>query len=304
MPPEARFAPDATPRWAMRAVWRFVGAMYRERHRDEIEAAGRRLLRVPSLPPQHAPDALEGLPEGPGVYRFYGENDLPLYIGKSVNLRSRIRSHFSSDHRSANDSRISGEIRRLEVDEAAGELGELLAEARLVKELLALHNHRLRRKRDACFVRLPGLEEPPEVLAVRDIDRCERAAPGSREELATLYRPFATKRRVKETLEELAAKHGLCWRNLGWEKRAGPCFARQVKRCRGACIGEETPAMHHLRLATALVPGGSPTGRGPDERWGASAIPKAASRRAFIHKHPRAALPVPRAVGELSACAD
>ena len=49
----------------------------------------KRLLKIPSLPPQLAPDALENLPEGPGVYRFYGVNDLPLYVGKSVNLRER-----------------------------------------------------------------------------------------------------------------------------------------------------------------------------------------------------------------------
>jgi DNA polymerase-3 subunit epsilon len=234
-----------------RAIWRFVQALHRERSREEIDAAVRRLLKTPSLPPQLAPDALEGLPEGPGVYRFYGVNDLPLYIGKSVNLRDRIRSHFSSDHMSANDVRLSGEIRRIEVDETAGELGALLAEARLVKSLLPLHNQRLRRKLNACFVRLPSLTEPPEALAAKDIDWSARGWRGGAE---TLYGPFATKRHVKDLLEGLAAQHGLCWRQLGWEKRGGPCFARQVKRCRGACIGEETPAMHHLRLATALAP--------------------------------------------------
>src|SRR5438105_82041 len=111
-----------------RAIWRFVQAVYRDRASDEIEAAVRRLLKIPSLPPQLAPDALEKLPEGPGVYRFYGVNELPLYIGKSVNLRDRIRSHFSSDYRSANDVRISSEIQRIEVDETAGELGALLRE--------------------------------------------------------------------------------------------------------------------------------------------------------------------------------
>ena len=79
-----------------------------------IAAAVRRILKIPSLPPQLPADALEGVPEAPGVYRFYGVNDLPLYIGKSVNLRDRIRSHFSGDYRSANDIRISGEIRRIE----------------------------------------------------------------------------------------------------------------------------------------------------------------------------------------------
>jgi DNA polymerase-3 subunit epsilon len=232
-----------------RVLWRFVQCLYREKEAADIVAAVRRLLKIPSLPPQLAPDALEGLPEGPGVYRFYGVNDLPLYIGKSVNLRDRVRSHFSSDHRSANDIRLSGEIRRIEVDETAGELGALLREARLVKELLPLHNHRLRRKLNACFLRLPDLAALPEIVANKDIDWASRGAGAE-----PLYGPFATKLHVRQMLEALAAEEGFCWRQLGWEKRGGPCFARQVKRCRGACIGEETPMQHNLRLATALAP--------------------------------------------------
>jgi DNA polymerase-3 subunit epsilon len=232
-----------------RAIWRFVQVLYRDREPDEIAGAVRRLLKIPSLPPQLAPDALENLPEGPGVYRFFGVNDLPLYIGKSVNLRERVRSHFSADHRSANDIRISGEIRRIEVEQTAGELGALLREAYLVKTVLPLHNHRLRRKLDACFVRLPGLGATPEMVKNRDIDWGAREAGAE-----TLYGPFATRAQVRKLLEELAGEHGLCWRQLGWEKRGGPCFARQVRKCRGACIGEETPEQHNVRLATALAP--------------------------------------------------
>src|SRR5277367_1105116 len=55
-----------------RAIWRFVQMLYRERESTEIEKAVKRLLKTPSLPPQLPPEALEGLPEGPGVYRFYG----------------------------------------------------------------------------------------------------------------------------------------------------------------------------------------------------------------------------------------
>src|SRR5262249_2591058 len=65
--------------------------------------------------------------------------------------------------------------------------------------------------------------------------------------------PFATRQHVKAMLEGLAGEHGLCWRLLGWEKRGGPCFARQVRKCRGACVGEESPEVHHVRLATALA---------------------------------------------------
>jgi DNA polymerase III subunit epsilon len=238
-----------------RVLWRFVQRLYRDRDAADIAAAVKRLLKIPSLPPQLAPDALESLPEGPGVYRFYGVNDLPIYIGKSVNLRERVRSHFSSDHRSANDIRLSGEIQRIEVEETAGELGALLREARLVKTLLPLHNYRLRRKLNACFIRLPDLRSPPEIVANRDIDWAEHfARAGGPGPSQSLFGPFAAKLNVRRTLEALAAEHGLCWRSLGWEKRGGPCFARQVRKCRGACLGEESPEQHHLRLATALEP--------------------------------------------------
>ncbi len=250
------FAPETSARTGRhsalgdaRAVWRFVQMLYRDRDPGEIAAAVKRLLKIPSLPPQLAPDALEGLPEGPGVYRFYGVNDLPIYIGKSINLRDRIRSHFSGDHFSANDIRISGEIRRIEVDETAGEMGALLREARLVKDLLPLHNHRLRRKLNACFIRIPDLRSAPEIAVSRDIDWGARDAGAE-----TLFGPFATRQHVRQLLEQVAGEHGLCWRQLGWEKRGGPCFARQLKRCRGACLGEETAEQHNLRLATALTP--------------------------------------------------
>ena len=42
-------------------------------------------------------------------------------------------------------------------------------------------------------------------------------------------------------------------RSLGLEKRLGPCFARQVKRCAGACIGAESAEAHHERLGEALA---------------------------------------------------
>ena len=230
-----------------RMLWRFARVIGRDRPAEEIAAAVKRLLKIPSLPPQLPPDALDGVPECPGVYRFFGVNDLPLYIGKSVNLRDRVRSHFTSDYRNSNDQRLSAEIRRLDWIETAGELGALLLESRLVKEVAPLHNALLRRHRTSCVLRLPSLRDAPEFLKLDDIDWDARATGAE-----PLYGPFASPRAARELLEAIAAEEGLCWRQLGWEKRGGPCFARQVRKCRGACVGEESPEAHNLRLATAL----------------------------------------------------
>jgi len=228
-----------------RVLWAFVQALYREFAPEAISEAAKRVLKTPSLPPQLAPDALDALPEAPGIYLFYGLNALPLYVGKSRNLRERVGAHFSSDYRSSTDARLSAEIRRIEFEETAGEIGALLRESALVKALMPAHNHALRRKAESGVLELDA--EP-------GIPRFIPAAAVEASELAGRYGPFTSKRAAREALRYLAREHRLCWSALGLERRAGPCFARQVRRCAGACVGEETMEAHHARLSAALAP--------------------------------------------------
>ena len=227
-----------------RAIWHFVQALYREVPADTIAAVVKRILKIPSLPPQLPPDALDQLPEAPGVYLFYGENPLPLYVGKSVNLRDRVAAHFCGDWQRETDLRLSQEIRRIEFEETAGEIGALLRESQLVKTLLPAHNHALRRKTDSGVLALPAAPGPPRYV------QGEAIASG---ELTGCYGPFTSRRQARETLRSLSADHALCWTMLGLEKRPGPCFARQLKRCAGACVGAESPEEHAMRLAGALA---------------------------------------------------
>jgi DNA polymerase-3 subunit epsilon len=225
-----------------RVLWEFVQAVYRDKPRAEIDAAVARILRIPSLPPQLAPDALDAIPEAPGVYRFYGLNAL-LYVGKSVNLRERVATHFSSDYRSANDLRLSAEVTRIEFEETAGELGALLRESQLVKTLLPAHNRRLRRRSQMVALAITAEPSAPDYVPSSAID------PSA---LDDLYGPFSSRRQARETLRFLAGDAALCWIALGLERREGPCFARQVRKCAGACVGAETLATHHARLRAAL----------------------------------------------------
>src|SRR5207237_3850464 len=144
----------------------------------------------PSLPSHLAPDALDAIPEGPGVYTFYGPGSQPLYIGKSVNLRERVASHFSSDYRSANDIRLSSEITRIEFEETAGELGALLRESRLIKTMLPAHNQRLRRCAELVALEIASEPGPPEYVPSAAIE------PSSGR---MLYGPFASRRAARHT---------------------------------------------------------------------------------------------------------
>ena len=97
--------------------------------------------------PEHLRPWLEALPKQPGVYIFHGESDtLPLYIGKSVNIRSRVLSHL----RTPDEAAMLRQSRRITWFQTAGEMGALLLEARLIKEQQPLFNKRLRRNRQLC----------------------------------------------------------------------------------------------------------------------------------------------------------
>jgi len=205
-----------------------------------------KLLKTAAVPAGLPDNVFEHIPEGPGVYLFYGERDVPLYVGKSISLRTRVMAHFSGDHRINKDMRIAAEVKRIDWIETAGELGALIEEARLVKKLAPVHNRRLRRAAELCAWHWPAQDaaRPPQLVSARDLTGGE---------FGDLYGLFRSRRTAIEALRELATEHQLCHGLLGLEKRDGPCFAYQIKRCRGACAGTETAASHALRLAAALA---------------------------------------------------
>lgn len=188
---------------------------------------------------------LDALPAAPGVYIFFGdgpEHTLPLYIGKSVAVRTRVLSHF----REPTEARMMAQVRRVECIRTAGEVGALLLESRLIKARQPLYNVRLRRSRDLCSWRLPatGDASRPTLVYSRNL------------EFATatdLYGLFSSAGKAKEFLLALAQSHGLCLGTLGLEapsKRG--CFGLQIGRCAGACVGREAPASHTARLRALL----------------------------------------------------
>lgn len=142
--------------------------------------------------------------------------------------------------------RLAQEIRRIEWRQTAGELGALLLESRLVKDMQPLHNRQLRRERRLFAWHLAGeATQRPQLQLV-----------GGEEfgqiELEHLFGVFRSRRQALETLRELGETHALCPQLLGLESGRGRCFAHQLGRCRGACCDQESAAQHRLRVQIAL----------------------------------------------------
>src|SRR6202040_513843 len=72
------------------------------------------------------------------------------------------------------------------------------------------------------------------------------------EELMQCYGVFHTGKDARKALGDIAGAHQLCRKVLGLEDSAGSCFAYQVGKCRGPCLGKEPLILHSMRLQLAL----------------------------------------------------
>ena len=151
--------------------------------------------------PQHLRAAIEDAPTGAGVYVFHGDSgDLPLYIGKSVNIRARLLSHL----RNPDEARMLRQTQRITHIRTAGEIGALLLEAQMIKQQHPLFNQKLRRNRQLCSLQLES--DVPQVVYSKDMDF--GAAP-------ELYGLFASRHAALQALRSLADQHRLCYGALG-----------------------------------------------------------------------------------------
>jgi DNA polymerase-3 subunit epsilon len=223
------------------AVWQFLRLAAAERGDEVVAVAARQVSKQPSLPAHLERATIDAIPEAPGVYLLYGENGTPLYVGKSVDMRARVLSHFADDLRSAREMQLAREVRRVDWQCTAGELGALLREAELVKALLPVFNRQLRRAAELCGFAFDG-------------QRLRLAHDFGAEGIAHVHGLFRTKRAALAALRGLADAHGLCLQSLGFETaRKGGCFRHQIARCHGLCAGKESVHAHYARLAGALA---------------------------------------------------
>ncbi|MFN2327736.1 MAG: nucleotide excision repair endonuclease [Chromatocurvus sp.] len=213
---------------------------------------------------------IDELPDCAGVYRFVGEDGQLLYVGKSIDIRTRVLSHYTAARQPGRQQRMMHSVVRVDCEPCTGELGALLRENAAIKREIPLYNRRQRRRRHLWTLTLVAgsddfLKVKPQQLLARDALASDS------------YGLYHSASHGEDTLRQLARDRGLCLRVLGFEHGRGPCFAHQLRRCLGACAGVETAADHNSRLRDALL----------DQRILAWPFPAAVLLRESIeHKRP------------------
>jgi DNA polymerase III subunit epsilon len=190
------------------------------------------------------------LPREPGIYVFRNAVGQPLYVGKSVDVRTRARAHFAA---SSPDTAWVAQAELVEYETTASELGALLLEHRRVGELKPPGNVRLKHVDAHVWLRcrldiaFPVLEVAAEPAAGRAVN----------------IGPLTGKHAALELVEQLNSLFGLrhCGRTL--PRREWPSAYGQMGRCLSPCLRDLDPNAYRGRLDQALaLVGGGGAGRG------------------------------------------
>ena len=172
------------------------------------------------------------LPSGPGVYLMKDAAGRVIYIGKAVNLKSRVGSYFSNAATAEpRTSDLVGEVHELDHIETDSEVDALLLEARLIKDVQPKHNQDL--KDDKTF---PYLE----IFINEDFPRVEFTRK-PRDRGTALYGPFTGAKQLRGAIAILQKifRFRTCPLDItdGDERWAWfrPCLLASINQCTAPC---------------------------------------------------------------------
>ena len=192
------------------------------------------------------------LPHAPGVYLFRGRDGRILYVGKSKDLRARVKSYFYGDERKKIDDLLA-ETHSVDGVTCDSELEALVVEARLIRTHEPKYNRRGKTWRRYAYLRVDPAEAFPRLKVVR------AASP---EDGCTYLGPFGNASRArlaKEALEEFLPIRR-CTKAMSAGTRFAPCALADIGRCVAPCDGRVDPERYGelvRRLVSSLTsPGG------------------------------------------------
>lgn len=190
-------------------------------------------------PPEKIRDLLANLPTKPGVYLHKDVNGRVLYVGKAVNLRSRVRSYFHTTVDSSKTLRLRRQVADIEVITTESELEALLLEMTLIKQYQPHFNVRLKDDKRYPYIKVHWADAFPKVTVTRRMTR-----DGSR-----YFGPYTSVWAVHQTLDLLRKifPYLTCDRVItGQDERA--CLYLDIKLCNGPCIGAVDQATYRAMI--------------------------------------------------------
>jgi DNA polymerase-3 subunit epsilon len=186
----------------------------------------------------------ESLPSAPGVYLFRDDQGRPLYVGVSVDIRTRVRSYFTAAEQRTRMAEMVALAASVTPVVCATPLEARVRELRLIAEHAPRYNRRSRFPERAPWLKLTD-EAYPRLSVVRQV----------RPDGATYIGPFGTAAAAELAMAALHEAFPLrqCARRLPKEAAPGAtaCLLADIGRCGAPCVGRQTVTQYAEVVARA-----------------------------------------------------
>ena len=177
------------------------------------------------------------IPEEPGVYRFFNENDKVIYVGKAKNLKNRLSSYFQSNL-AQKTNRMVHEAVRVDWTIVKTELDALALEFSWIKQYHPHYNVRFKDDKSYPYLAISLQDEFPRIFITRKEKR-----PGLK-----YFGPYTNAWALRNTYEVLLKVFPVRSCSTGNFQRAQrskrQCLLGDIGKCAAPCVGWVTPEAH------------------------------------------------------------
>ena len=192
------------------------------------------------------------IPNSPGVYKFLNQNKNIIYVGKSKNLKKRVKSYFRKRLDNNKIIKMVKETEKIEFDITYSEHDALLLENNLIKENKPKYNVLLRD--DKTFPYIAITKEPfPRIYTTRKINL-------EKEEVFGPYTNVKSMRNILKLIKSLYKIRNcnlkLSEKNIE-EKKFKVCLEYHIGNCKGGCEGyqEEENYQNDIEEIKSIIKG-------------------------------------------------
>lgn len=191
-------------------------------------------------------EELKKLPNKPGVYIMHDAKDTIIYIGKAVNLHSRVRSYFRKNiGRGPQIDKMVTQIARFEYIITDSELEALVLENNLIKEYSPRYNTMLKDDKTYPYIKVTVGHPYPRILFSREMKK----------DHSRYFGPYSSAAAVKDTIDLINKLYLLRTCNRSLPKECGkdrPCLNYHIKQCTAPCQGYVTQEQYREQVDKAL----------------------------------------------------
>jgi len=194
---------------------------------------------------QYISHILDNLPRKPGVYKMKSADGTVIYIGKAVNLKSRVSSYFNNDPgKAARTASMVKQIADIDYTVVNSELEALMLETNLIKEIRPKYNILMKDDKNYVYIKITVAEQYPRIYLVRKVAKDGAKYFGPK---TAAYKVISTLKLLKSIFPykncELALDYGVHAETKYKNMSAGKLEYHRA-HCLGPCISSVSPEQY------------------------------------------------------------